>query len=226
MRRLARLCCTLVVAALAVSAAPSRVAAQTAVTFCGQEFAGDGVLAADLDCTGFTSDIGAAVLILKKGRLDLNGHTLKGANIAVGCFYHCEDGHYCGGRRCEVSNGTIDGSTSYAFFGAKAVTVKNVTITNVGQWAIYGDTVKLTDSTISGSQEIGVLGDSVKLVRTSITGSSNYGITSHRVRLLSSSVTGNGIADLSTLRKPHLVDSTCGKSRDADAHPWGVCTAD
>src|SRR5262249_52081056 len=157
-------------------AVPSCVPAQTAVMFCGQEFSGDGFLPADLDCTGFTSNSGAAVVILDHGALDLQGHTLTGGMAGARCPAPVPPSPPArlNDRTCEVSNGTIDGPTGYGVAGATVMTLSDLTIMNATD-GVEGDRINLTGVTITNARD-GIIGEHVNLVHSTISGSTGSGI--------------------------------------------------
>lgn len=204
--------------------------AQTKVTTCGQVVTGNAFLSADLDCTGFADQVeippqgsiydpptqllGPAVVISKKGTLDLQGHTITGGNVGV----------YCP-RKCEiVGGGTIAGASTDGVLGSK-VTVRDTTITGSGDVGLFVNyLLRVYDGTITGNAHATWYGDKAKFVRSTITGNTEFGITGKRIELVDSTATGNGDLDIGSVKKPRLKRSTCGTSSWGPDH-LDVCGA-
>jgi hypothetical protein len=197
----------------------SPAAAQTEVTSCGQVVTGNAHLSADLDCTGFegesflpdkpapTTVAGAAVLVSRKGTLDLQGHSIIGGQFGV----------YCG-TSCTVRGGTITGATSTGIFAAKNLTVRNATVSGVGDTALFVQRIlKVYDSTVTGNRYVTWFGNTVKLVRSTVTGNTEHAITGNKIELIDSTVTGNGL-DIGSSRIPRLKNSTCETSSCGPDH--------
>lgn len=95
-----------------------------------------------------------------------------------------------------------------------------------------GGSMRLSDCVVSGGATYGLQGSNVKLDRCSVTGNGAVGVESLSLRLKDSTVTGNGASfdgiDVATLKRPKLLDSTCGRSQQfqSPAQNWGVCTND
>jgi hypothetical protein len=234
---------TVVVLAFVLTVVPHPVDAQTSVTSCGQSFRGAGVLAGDLDCSGFT---GHAVTI-ERGKLDLQGFTISGSTgYGVSCPSNCKI----------VGPGTITGSRLQGVRAARGVKLFNVTITNSGNSGVDASNNKGTSKallkgcTITGNANFGVEADkSVGATASTISGNGtggvaagpNRGCNAGHVALKDSTVTGNGTdgscgvafscADVQVCRKkPKLIGtSTCDHSCKTSAVPcdvWGVCALD
>jgi cysteine-rich repeat protein len=157
--------------ALFLAAVPVQsLAADTLVNTCGQAFAGNGFLAADLDCTGFAGD----AVTLGGGTLDLRGFTLTGGQQnGVECTASCT-------IVSDPAGGTITGSQ-----GA------GVSLT------LPGAVLTITDVTIGGNTQNGVDGPGsgvVKVFRATITGNAKSGILAHAKRVLvyDSTISSNG----------------------------------
>jgi hypothetical protein len=195
---------SLLVSALAAAASP--VSAQT-VTACGQTVTGSGTLAADLDCTGYD---GYAVTV-HGGTFDMNGHSITGGITAI----------YCD-RACEIDGpGQVIGSTAIGVNGfgtsvhMRQVDVSNnplgiqcfkrcvlegpATVSGNGEAIRGGNSVKLTDVTVSANQG-GVTaasgngrGGDVLLINSTVSNNVYRGVTAvHRIRAFDSTITGNG----------------------------------
>ncbi len=201
----------------------------TEVTSCGQIVTGAAFLSTDLDCSGFAGEsvlpdyskkgypyvvTGAAVLISRKGTLDLRGHTLTGGQFGVFC-----------GKSCTVlGGGTVTGASLNAVFAGKNLTVRDTTISNSGDTALFVQRIlRIYDSVITGNRYVTWFSNTVEVVRSIVTGSTEFGITADKIELVDSTVTGNGL-DLGSKRKPRLKNSTCGTSSWGPEHR-DVCGA-
>ena len=135
---------------LTVTLPPDSAAqAPVEVNTCGQVVTGDGFLAADLDCSGFTGgllDYGAAVVLSRGSTLDLGGFTLRGGQIGVICAKPCGGGT----NTYIVDLGSLDGPVAISnsnpnatdslivngAAGNNAITVSTVQVTAAGQATI------------------------------------------------------------------------------------------
>jgi hypothetical protein len=209
-----------------------RVHAKTlvAVSTCGQEYAGDGYLTGDLDCTGSG---GPAVSINGKGRLALQGFTITGGDVGIVCLQSCRI----------TGPGALIAPASTGIASAGALTVSNLTIADSGGDGIVGyRQVRVVDSTLVGNGGSGVRSQRVVIRGSLITANASFGALSgprRRVVLRDSQVTGNGIgdacalgapcADVASGRKPRLRHSVCDTSWDSsspDGGDWKVCLED
>jgi hypothetical protein len=91
-----------------------------------------------------------------------------------------------------------------------------------GGQRVSGDGVDASNNSNSG---IGSF-HTIALSNVTATGNGFFGVFSTTVMLTDSTVTGNGAGDISSFRKPQLVNTTCGKSSDRLGDPWGVCQND
>jgi len=131
---------------------------------------------------------------------------------------------------------------------AQSVLVEDVTISNHASAAITAQgRVVLRNATLSGNR-VGVDFEGRQRLRvlaydSTITGNEEFGIVGRRISLRDSTVTGNGFipgcdpqnsqnrcADLCSLRRPRLRNSTCetstGKPYFQGGFDWGVCLLD
>lgn len=235
----AALSAALMAAALSVTA-PAGAYLQE-IASCDQNFPvlGKAKLTRDLDCSG-------AVLpniVIDRGTLDLNGHTLvAGSNYGVFCSGNCKI----------VGPGVITGDGS-GVGGGKGVSIRNVDIavSSIGA-AAGGGKIKLDHVTITGAV-IGAIGDTgAKIVDSTImasvggvfSGGTNAGEPCDKGSLLlrRSSVTGANPAncvgadppancvDVISCKRPKLSASTCGMScqagTGAPCTSWGLCSSD
>jgi len=220
---------------LLLSALVGSAAAQTAITSCGQEVSGSAFLMGDLSCPGLIGTPGfgnSAVVLTKRGTLDLRGFTISDSEGGVFCT-----------QGCTVINGTIRDTRSAGVVGEN-LTLRGVTLSNAGYdngdgiVTIYSYHATLTDSTVSGSGRFGVFTNRVKMLRSHVTGCGIFGVTAAKnLRLVDSSATGSGTAsacgptrpcgDLaSPQRAPRLKNSTCERSVRDVGQSWGVCSLD
>jgi hypothetical protein len=237
----------ILVALATITLAALPAAAQVSITACGQTVpAGEtGVLEMDLTCDGGSGTFGVAVE--NRGTLDMAGHTLAGGTTGVRCQ----------SKRCAVTSltgtGTIQDMTSAAIAVVEdrgKLSVSNVDLDNnlmavlmnysggkltggpltiAGSGiAIQAGKIMLTGLTATGNYKV-TQARKTMLEDSTITGSEDTAISGQKASLKSSSVTGSGSGiDLLTDRRPHLVDSTCGVSRNLSnpVETWGVCTDD
>jgi hypothetical protein len=131
----------------------STAAFATDVTTCGQVVApGDvGILQADLDCSGVSGPLLAAVLLQENASLSLNGHTLIGRADEPGVVSDVA-------RRCTVSGpGTITGASTGIYVGMTRLTVHDLVLqqnnlaidASVGRLDVRNVTA---DSSVSGGR--------------------------------------------------------------------------
>jgi hypothetical protein len=186
---------------------PAPVAAQTAVTTCGQETRGPAVLNADLDCTGFDG----YALTMHGGTLTMNGHTITGGNIGVECDVSCKIvgpgsvtasvfiGVNAYGVGLKMSQVDV---SNCGYFGAQvwdtAVIEGPATFTGNGVGITVGVTAKLKDLTITGNGT-GVdaannfKNGTISVQGSTITGNDQNGLLAqHGVKVKDSTITGNG----------------------------------
>jgi hypothetical protein len=188
--------------------------AQTPVTVCGQIVGGDAVLANDLDCA---PNALAGVLHLG-GRLDLAGHTIRGAQYGVLCAEPLWDQGLFIYRKCRVSGGTLADFTingvngqkldlvdlafsgaedTFAIYGHKSVRFANIHIDNLaGSVGILGfalQTVKGTNITIEGG-EIGIAHvGKATIDGIAVNGAADQGISGKTIKVTHGSVTAGTV---------------------------------
>lgn len=233
-------------ATLALLAATSvqGASALVEVATCGQHVptSAVGFLSADLDCAAVGGS--AAVFLGKGAKLDLRGFALTASgsvNVACEPVIYCSvDSCFSKSGRCEVSNGTLIGSSDAAIVGGR-VTIRHVTIKNHTSYAVLAQRrIDVSDCHIENApfglqanDRITIVGSSmvvaaaqakrVDLLSSSITLHPTEGVVGWFVRLVDSHVTGNGTdpgcgttkicSDLSTHKKPKLdATSTCDVS--------------
>ena len=208
----------------------------------------------DSDCPSVVCERGA-VNLGKKASLDLNGHSIVSTLTGVFCGSHAPcfvagPGRVSGGSEGIRSHGSVvvtnvdientsGAIEAFTHSVPGTVTATGVTITHCGSGIVAGRiraaTVMVQDGTgqdCSGFCTGG--GPSFGAVRgtdVTIIDGAGYGIAARRIVLANSTVTGNhgnGDHDLLSVRRPLLVDSTCGRSEVADGSgaSWGVCSGD
>jgi hypothetical protein len=191
-------------------------------------------LAADLDCSAYGGSI--AVDVRKRSSFDLGGFTLTtGATFGISC----PEG------KCTIRNGTVTGDGLIGIAGIKTV-LENLTVSMSGMIAAaldHGSIVR--GSTIAGTATVGLYSSQGKqktrIIDSTITGHRALGVSVIKADLLNSTVTGNmngsectttgdsSCADLRSIKRPKLRDSTCGFSapqQRPDCYGWCVCTED
>jgi hypothetical protein len=228
------------------------------ITTCGQVIPKKtlGFLTANLDCTGFTggptnvdgSDLGAAVYIERKGRLDLRGFTLTGGRRGVLCDAlrcgHNSNNNNCSKGPCEIFNGSLVASSPSDTLGVTGFRpiIHDVTISGFYFGVVSFEKLQLSNAAITDSAGAGVAGKTLALTNTTVTNSGQFGVLAwtdrgKAVRLTNSSVTGSGTqsfcgdfacADVAAMRRPRLESSSCGSSFNMmeNGGTWGVCTGD
>jgi hypothetical protein len=215
------------------------------ITTCGQAVPrrAIGFLTDHLDCTGFTGAPGA-VMVSRSATLDLRGFTITGGRFNVLCGelrpdrFGVDRLHIDGKCKVVGGAGTVIGAEAHGVT-ANTMTVTNLSILGAGQEGISARrNATLSDVVIDGSTDTGARIDHVaKITASSITGSGESGISARKVILIDSTVTGSGLgpecdpparcADLVTVKRPRLENSTCGTSRSPDfPFHWGVCSDD
>jgi hypothetical protein len=158
------------------------------VNTCGQAFAGDGFLSADLDCTGFA---GGAVEI-EGGTLDLRGFTLIGGAGGVGCSKSCiVYSNPPGGKVANATGGGIGGPESVTVLGVIVEGNSTGGFTN-GVGSGKGR-LRIVDSSIVNNGGCGVvsLDGRVQLVGSTVTGSPIGVCAQHNARVEDSIVSAN-----------------------------------
>ena len=231
---------TVAVVIAAATWLPAASFAKSPITHCGQSVLGRAYLPGDLDCTGFN---GHAVEITR-GRLDLNGFTIRGAN-----FY----GVHCLGPCRVYGPGTITENGLDGIHAEDWVIVRNARVTNNAVNGISGGNRVLLNSVIvTGNSFNGVEADNSVVIRYStIADNGSHGIdlgvqncdTAGRVVLRQTNATGNGstcintpvCADITACGrsnpKPRLGrNSVCGKSYVRESGVpglnWDICSED
>ncbi len=179
-------------------AVSAHAAGPVSVTACGQSYAGEGSLVADLDCSGYAGD----AVSIKKGSLDLAGFTLTaGLQHGIVCEGRCSvdggggsvvgagiDGIHNAGRRLAVSDLTISlsgrngigapGTLPYAVKRSH-VTVSGSTISNSAERGINSRKASVSNSTISGNGLSGLyIARNLDITDSDVSANGNYGIYS------------------------------------------------
>lgn len=221
---------------------------QIAVTTCGQIVPHKtlGYLTADLDCSGYTGgdpavvyDLGAAVTLAYKAKLDLRGFTITAGTHGVLCSNLKAEGHRNG--VCEIFNGTVTGAAQRGVAGSKLY-IHEITATNngVGLYSYGPGSGRIENCTSSDNSDDGVRVERIKMKNLTVTNNGANGIVGDIVKLRDSTVTGNGggqfcvmnpgsCFDIHSAFRPLLKNVTCGTSGGYHAPPsdtWGVCSLD
>jgi len=173
--------------------------AATEVNTCGQVFAGNGFLSADLDCSGFTGD----AVTIQGGKLDLRGFTLTATAPSKAVF--CE-------KSCDVSSeppgGTItsDGSGTILAVAATCVSclfdpptdlqVSDVVI-NDGRLSTDHGIIRMFDSSVTGIVDpsgaaVAQYFGPIRLRRSVVSGNAGDGIHCPRAQIVDSEISNNG----------------------------------
>jgi hypothetical protein len=213
------------------------------VTACGQVLPPReaGFLSADLDCTGFTGGAtGAAVVLGRRGVLDLRGFTVRGGRYGVVCDPRPCDAGVCIVGTCLIAGGgTITGAERDGVLAATATT-DGVAVSGNGGSGVVGlkKAVVLGSAIVSNNGEDGVRAKSIKVITAVITGNQLFGVNAgHSARIDGSTITGNGIAptcgvvpcaDVGSARKPRFKGSVCGTSLAPASvgGDWNICAND
>jgi hypothetical protein len=229
--------------AVVLCAAAQALAAEP-ITYCGQTINGRGYLIGDLDCTGFN---GHAVQITR-GRLDLKGFTIHGANF---CGVHCEGPCKIYGPGTITQNG-LDGINVDDWVIVRGVRITDNLVTGIFARNVNaGSRVLIKDATISGNGFNGVETDKAAVIRfSSISNNGEHGLdlgvqnceSGGSAMLVNTSATGNGMhcssevcADLTVCGRSNPVPrlrrgSTCGKSyvrgSGIPGVSWHICSGD
>lgn len=237
-----RLLCSTTLAVLALIAAPGAAPAIELIQYCGQSFRNRGILVTDLDCSDF---IGPGVVI-ERGRLFLDGHTISGAGyFGVQCLTSCQI----------IGPGTITRSGMDGVHVGKWVILKDVRVTNNGINGVIARNnslrgrVILKDSIVAGNTIHGVETDvAVVMSDSMVFNNGEHGLdvglrdcnSAGRIVMYRSAVVDNGLscqfndvcADLTSCSvgnsPPRLLrGSMCGTSYVRESGfpgmSWGVC---
>jgi hypothetical protein len=191
-------------------------------------------LAADLDCSAYegqvTLDLGW------RSTFDLGGFTLTTT---------APNGVICYGGKCTIRNGTVTGDSTVGIAARKSV-IENLTVSMSGMIAVaLDDGATVRSSTIAGTANVGLYNAGGRkktlIVDSTVTGHRILGVWVYKADLRNSTVTGNmngsectttgdsSCADLRSMKRPKLVDSTCGFSAPNQSPAclgWCVCTED
>jgi hypothetical protein len=168
------------------------------------------------------------VLIAAGGRYSIAGLTLDGNRTGIGSLFAVVPAT----KRLKMILADLTISNS-AFGGivlgpptAASLKGTDLTITNNGFGISIDQFVSATPTLRRGAQ--------AKLIRLVATGNGSFGVYADKLTLIDSDVSATGPlgnADVFTFRKPHLRNSTCGRSvRLIDgvggSGTWGVCAGD
>ena len=178
-------------------------------------------------------DFSVAVFVVPGARLELNGHTISGAQIGV--FGGRPDFTVPRGTTRLVGPGTIT-ATREAVRGFRA-TVTGVAL-HENLYGIAASKLRLADVDASGNT-IGVsVFDSLRATRLTADGNRSLGVLAYEsARLASSHVTGSGTVDITSELRPRVTATTCDRSAaleetaqpgiyEPTGPPWGVCAGD
>ena len=231
-------------ALFATLASGSLVDAAELVTSCGQRVV-DGVLGADLDCSGvggdtvqvehsldlagFTLTFGApsagsphiGVRCVERGIVaEPGGHVQGKCSVAgPGIVRGTDDGFSYGvsGSKVSIDGVTLEGSMTYAVMAARVALLSNASLTDVSGNGVYAGKTKITNSSISGCGGSGVTSRRVSLIGSSVTGGAVDGVVSGgSVTLSDSNVTGNAADPVACEAHWSGIDCSGG------AFPW-IC---
>jgi hypothetical protein len=172
------------------------------------------------------------VTVVGGGRLDMNGHAIRGARLGV--LGQALDPSSNKGIRIS-GPGTISG-TFVGVYSVPPVRLTGVALHDT--WSgFYGYDVRLKDVDASGNTTGATVHD-VKAIRLVADGNRYAGLFSYEGAHVSRShLTGNAGADIATYLAPRVVATTCDHSAglvpvgsqgvfDLTGPPWGVCTGD
>jgi len=206
-----------VIAALVAVSVASQASAQIPITGCG-EFASNGILTADLDCSAAS---GASIHVASGGTVDLDGFTITGgAGAGIDCEARCTivggggtvtgDGQsvgvYSEKGAMEISDLSIIGRST-GIVGIRA----NITATNVFVGGAERDGIRiqrgklaLVDSTVSANGLSGIMGSDRARVRINgsvIDGNAAVGVSqAHTLSSTDSSFTNNLLGGIHGLK--------------------------
>jgi hypothetical protein len=228
-------CCTATASAQTIS-----------ITTCGATVPDGqtGILDVDLTCAGGPGTFG--VVVENRGTLDLAGHTLAGGNTGVRCENRCvvtsstgtgtiRDAETAGiavvhdRGVLHLSNVSLEGNLFglLADFSYGKVFGTEVTLTGSGI-GIQARKIRLTGLTATGNHRVAQARKTM-LTDSTVADSGETAISGRTAVLNNSSVTGSASGiDLLTERRPRVIASTCGGSRNLSnpTQTWGVCAND
>lgn len=158
-----------------------------------------------------------------RGRIDISGVTFSGWPFAA-----------IEGARLAIRDCTFSGNW-VGVLGRRQSTIDNCTFTGHGYDAVHSFIVKISDSTISGNYG-GVYGlRKIRFDGVAVENNSDYGFYGVKMAARNSSFfagnctapIGKVCADLISVRRPRLIDSTCESSWRIDGGlSWGTCSGD
>lgn len=238
------------VSALVLLATTSAVAQTVPVGTCFQSVpeGATGIVMNDIVCSSTPGTF--VVELFNRATLDLNGHTLSGGELGVACrgrrctitstgsagtIRNAEIGILTGNEarvRMTVNNVILENHSTMALIATRSrVRGDGVTIATSGM-GIQGRSVRLANFTATGMQFDAIHAVRLRLDGCSITGNTGVGIESASATIRNCTVTGNDAGgdaiDVRTLRRPRVINTTCGRSQRFSSHAedWDVCAND
>ena len=194
------------IVALGVLLLPADAPAQTLVTTCGQTVSDDGVLTADLDCTGSAP----AITLTENTQFKLSGYTFTGPVRCSGVCFVAGPG---------TLNGDITGDPDVDIFVGDGIAMHGDMTTDaaasvISQGTVYGtvtgDEVYVLSATVRESPGSGVIGNFVGMIDGTVTQNTGNGVECTSCELYLSQVGNNGGNGVMCNRP--LVDPKRGKA--------------
>ena len=167
-------------------------------------------------------------VVLEDGvRLAVNDVTISGADVGI-LGGATPDSH----TRVNATNTVIENSLQWALSASKLL-AEGFTVTGTGQNSLYAvATLSLRGTLIdvSNNDAVGIFTRKLKATNLTANGNTRVGVDARTIKLEDSTLTGNNAAgagiDVRSLRKPRLINTTCGRSADNDGATWAVCAND
>jgi len=174
-----------------------------------------------VQCTGGPGGYASGIGTPAGGRLDVSDVLIQGCDQGI-----WDMGSPGAKTRVYATDVTVQGST-YNGIEAEKLIATNVEASNSGYSGLAVELVRGTTIIVDGNGALPNLhsgitsfGGTVKVTGLVATNNAQHGVEAKKVILTSSTVIDNGFNDISSSRRPRLVDVTCGTSN------WGVCQDD
>jgi hypothetical protein len=214
--------------------------AQTPITACGDVVParGRGVVMNDITCASSDPFV---VSIDDRGRLDLGGFTLSGAQRGIRCTGKCivsstggtgtiRDANFglsLQGSRTRISNLALENNSFHiiADFTTALVRGDQVSVTGLG-FGIQAKKARFDGLTVTDASPA-IQAQRIVVNGCAITGSLTSAVRGTRATLTNCTLSGNDPVDLETLHRPRLTATTCERSANlGQGGTWGVCSLD
>jgi hypothetical protein len=176
---------------------------------------------------GTTASVG--IYLGKGARLAMNSHSVSGAFIGIVSGNPQGTG---AGKMQITGPGSIFGN-QYGLQYASTLKVEGVSLHDNVHFAMWGSgRVTLEDVVGSDNGALAIAAKRMTARRVTATGNGTGLVSGGSLSVADSSITGSTVADIASVRRPHLRNVVCEKSlqiiplQSTTAPPWGVCSND